>query len=76
VSMLSFDTLLRHVGHTITCRAHGLPPQNVILHCATCDEVIIDLDADGESLFDLVPITPEPPVMPPAAAAMPTVAAD
>ncbi|NNJ12136.1 hypothetical protein EKD04_017535 [Chloroflexales bacterium ZM16-3] len=68
MSALTFENLLRHVGHTITCSAHGLPPQNVVLNCETCDEVIVDLDADGETLFQLVPVTPEPPVMPPAAA--------
>jgi hypothetical protein len=77
MSALTFENLLRHVGHEIVCRAHGLPPQNVIVHCETCDEVIIDLDADGESLFGLVPIRPDPPPLPPAAAAaMPAVAAD
>ncbi|MBX0329108.1 hypothetical protein K2Z83_15630 [Oscillochloris sp. ZM17-4] len=75
MSALTFENLLRHISHTIVCRAHGTPPQNVVIHCATCDEVIIDLDADGESLFGLVPLKPEPPVMPPAVAAVP-VAAD
>jgi hypothetical protein len=67
MSTLSFDNLLRHVGHEITCSSHGLPPQNVVLFCETCDEVIADLDADGESLFGLVPVAPPDPMLPPAA---------
>ncbi|NTU85009.1 MAG: hypothetical protein HGA45_37540, partial [Chloroflexales bacterium] len=60
MSTLSFENLVRHIGHRIDCAGHGLPPQNVVLHCVECDEVIIDLDAEGESLFGLVPVSPPP----------------
>jgi hypothetical protein len=60
MSTLSFENLERHIGHRIVCAGHGLPPQNVVLHCLDCEEVIIDLDAEGESLFGLILITPSP----------------
>ncbi|NTU81928.1 MAG: hypothetical protein HGA45_21545 [Chloroflexales bacterium] len=57
---LTFEKLARHVGHQIAAEARGLPAQNVVLICTECGEVLLDLDADGESAMGLVPVEPGP----------------
>lgn len=57
---LTFDKLARHVGHRIEAQGRGLPMQNVVLICAECEEVLLDLDADGETAAGMVPVAPEP----------------
>lgn len=40
----SFNDLIQHVGHKITCVTYGEPAVNVALECETCGEVLQDFD--------------------------------
>lgn len=74
---LTFENLRRHIGHQIAAEGRGLPVQNVVLWCADCDEVLLDLDAEGETAHSLAPYEPpgpEKPPMPAVALALPVAA--
>lgn len=48
MSAYDYNSLRKHIGHSIVCVCYGKEnqaPLNVALECEICDEVLLDFDA-------------------------------
>ena len=53
MSAHSFNDLVQHAGHKITCVTYGDPAVNVAVECETCNEVLMDFDKEDYDVFSL-----------------------
>jgi hypothetical protein len=48
-----FKDLMKHVGHDIECVTYG-DNDNVAIECVTCDEILLDFDADEDECVEAI----------------------